>query len=130
MVEVEVQIMFTFFFKKVIPTEIPPSKCKIYRKNFLKFSKKLFKGLSIMFGQWKKWFLAPLKRLFHHFQNIFQCLLNMCLFHHFENMFQCLLRIYFKWLVDFNPGKTHLVSFDRFNNNGSFDVKMGGFILE
>ena len=35
-----------------------------------------------------------------------------------------------KWLVDFNAGKTQLVSFDRSNNNGSIDVKMGGFILE
>ena len=31
-----------------------------------------------------------------------------------------------KWLVDFNAGKTQLVSFDRSNNNGSIDVKMGG----
>ena len=29
-----------------------------------------------------------------------------------------------KWLVDFNGGKTHLVSFDQSNNNGSIDVKM------
>ena len=35
-----------------------------------------------------------------------------------------------KWLVDFNGGKTQLVSFDRSNNNGSIDVKMGGSILE
>ena len=35
-----------------------------------------------------------------------------------------------KWLVDFNVGKTPLVSFDRSNKNGSIDVKMGGFILE
>ena len=35
-----------------------------------------------------------------------------------------------KWLVDFNAGKTHLVSFDWSNNNGSIDVKMGGSILE
>ena len=35
-----------------------------------------------------------------------------------------------KWLVDFNAGKTQLVSFDRSNNNGSIDVKMGGSILE
>ena len=34
-----------------------------------------------------------------------------------------------KWLVDFNAGKTQLVSFDRSNNNGSIDVKMGGSIL-
>ena len=33
------------------------------------------------------------------------------------------------WLVDFNPGKTQLVSFDRFNNNGSIDVKMDGLFL-
>ena len=35
-----------------------------------------------------------------------------------------------KWLVDFNAGKTQLVLFDLPNNNGSIDVKMGGFILE
>ena len=35
-----------------------------------------------------------------------------------------------KWLVDFNAGKTQLVSFDRSNNNGSIDVKMGGSTLE
>ena len=35
-----------------------------------------------------------------------------------------------KWLVDFNAGKTQLVSFDRSNNNGSIDMKMGGSILE
>ena len=29
-----------------------------------------------------------------------------------------------KWLVNFNAGKIQLVSFDRSNNNGSFDVKM------
>ena len=34
-----------------------------------------------------------------------------------------------KWLVDFNVGKTQLVSFDWSNNNGSIDVKMGGSIL-
>ena len=34
-----------------------------------------------------------------------------------------------KWLVDFNAGKTQLVLFDRSNNNGSIDVKMGGSIL-
>ena len=35
-----------------------------------------------------------------------------------------------KWLVDFNAGKTQLVSFDWSNNNGSIDVKMDGFVLE
>ena len=35
-----------------------------------------------------------------------------------------------KWLVDFNAWKTQLVSFERSNNNGSIDVKMGGSILE
>ena len=35
-----------------------------------------------------------------------------------------------KWLVDFNAGKTQLVSFDWSNNNGSIDLKMGGSILE
>ena len=34
-----------------------------------------------------------------------------------------------KWL-DFNAGKTQLVSFDRSNNNGSIDVKMDGSVLE
>ena len=35
-----------------------------------------------------------------------------------------------KWLVDFDTGKMQLVSFDRSNNNGSIDVKMGGSVLE
>ena len=35
-----------------------------------------------------------------------------------------------KWLVDFNAGSTKLVLFDRFNNNGSIDVKMDGSVLE
>ena len=35
-----------------------------------------------------------------------------------------------KCLVDFNTGKTQLVSFDRSNNNGSIDAKMGGSIEE
>ena len=35
-----------------------------------------------------------------------------------------------KWLVDVNATKTRLVSFDRSNNNGSIDVKMGGSTLE
>ena len=35
-----------------------------------------------------------------------------------------------KWLVDFNTGKTQLVSFDQFNNNGSIGVKMDGSVLE
>ena len=35
-----------------------------------------------------------------------------------------------KRIVDFNAGKTQLVSFDRSNNNGSIDVKMCGSILE
>ena len=30
-----------------------------------------------------------------------------------------------KWLVDFNAGKTQLVSFDQSNNTGGIDVKMG-----
>ena len=29
-----------------------------------------------------------------------------------------------KWLVDLNAGKTQLVLFDQFKNNGSIDVKM------
>ena len=35
-----------------------------------------------------------------------------------------------KWLVDFNVGKTQLVSFDWFNDNGSIDVKMDESVLE
>ena len=35
-----------------------------------------------------------------------------------------------KWLVDFNAGKTQLVSFDWSNNTGAIDVKMYGSILE
>ena len=33
------------------------------------------------------------------------------------------------WLVDFNPGKTQLVSSDQSNNNGSIDVEMDGLFL-
>ena len=33
-----------------------------------------------------------------------------------------------KWLVDFNAGKTHLVSFDQ--SNGSIDRKMDESVLE
>ena len=35
-----------------------------------------------------------------------------------------------KWLVDFNAGKTQLVSFDQSDNNGSIGVKMNGSVLE
>ena len=35
-----------------------------------------------------------------------------------------------KWLVDFNAGKTQLVSFDRSKNTGAIDVKMDGSTLE
>ena len=34
-----------------------------------------------------------------------------------------------KWLVDFNAGKTQLVSFDRSKNTGAIDVKMDGSVL-
>ena len=34
-----------------------------------------------------------------------------------------------KWL-DFNAGKTQLVSFDRSNNTGANDVKMDGSVIE
>ena len=34
-----------------------------------------------------------------------------------------------KWLVDFNAGKTQLVSFDQSNNTGAIDVKVVGFVL-
>ena len=33
-----------------------------------------------------------------------------------------------KWLVNFNTGKTQLVSFDRSNNTGAIDVKMDGAV--
>ena len=35
-----------------------------------------------------------------------------------------------KWLVDFNAGKTQLVSFDRSKNTDAIDVKMDGSVLE
>ena len=35
-----------------------------------------------------------------------------------------------KWFVDFNTGKTQLVSFDRSKNTGAIDVKMDGSVLE
>ena len=35
-----------------------------------------------------------------------------------------------KWLVDFNAGKTQLVSFDWSKNTGAIDVKMEGSVLE
>ena len=35
-----------------------------------------------------------------------------------------------KWLVDFNAGKTQLVSFDQSKNTGAIDVKMDGSVLQ
>ena len=35
-----------------------------------------------------------------------------------------------KWLVDFNAGKTQLVSFEQSNNTGAIDVKMDWSVLE
>ena len=35
-----------------------------------------------------------------------------------------------KWVVDFNAGKTQLVSFDHSNSTGAIDVKMDGSVLE
>ena len=35
-----------------------------------------------------------------------------------------------KWIVDFNAGKTQLVSYDQSYNNGSIDLKMDGSVLE
>ena len=35
-----------------------------------------------------------------------------------------------KWLVDFNAGKTQLISFDWSNNMGDTAVKMYGSVLE
>ena len=35
-----------------------------------------------------------------------------------------------KWLLDFNAGKTQLVSFDRSKNTAAIDVKMDGSVLE
>ena len=34
-----------------------------------------------------------------------------------------------EWLVDFNAGKTQLVSFDQSNNTGDIDVKMNGSVI-
>ena len=34
------------------------------------------------------------------------------------------------WIVDFNAGKTLLVSFHQSNNNGTIDEKMDGSIIE
>ena len=47
-----------------------------------------------------------------------------------ESDLRCTLDWGKKWLVDFNAGKTQLVSFDWSNNNGSIDVKMDGSVLE
>ena len=35
-----------------------------------------------------------------------------------------------KWLVDFNPAKFHLVSFDHLNDTGAIYVKKVGFAVE
>ena len=35
-----------------------------------------------------------------------------------------------KWLVDFNAGKTQLVSFDQSKNTDAIDKKMDGSVLE
>ena len=35
-----------------------------------------------------------------------------------------------KWLVDFNTGKTQLISFDQSNNTGAVEVKMEGSVLK
>ena len=35
-----------------------------------------------------------------------------------------------KWLVDFNAGRTQLVSIDWSNNSGAINVKMDGSVLE
>ena len=35
-----------------------------------------------------------------------------------------------KWLVDFNAGKTQLVSFDQSDNTVAIDIKMGRSVLE
>ena len=35
-----------------------------------------------------------------------------------------------KWLVNFNAGKTQLVSLERSNNTGTIDVKIDGSALE
>ena len=35
-----------------------------------------------------------------------------------------------KWLVDFNAGKSQLITFDQSNNTGAIDVKMDGSVLD
>ena len=47
-----------------------------------------------------------------------------------ESDLQCTVDWVKRWLVDFDAGKTQLVSFDRSNSNGSIDVKMDGSVLE
>ena len=34
------------------------------------------------------------------------------------------------WLIDFNGGKTQLISFDLSNNSDATDMKMNGFVIE
>ena len=55
--------------------------------------------------------------------NNFNWLLNLSLIYETLNWGK-------KWLVDFNAGKTHLVSFDSSNNTASIDVKMDESVFE
>ena len=34
------------------------------------------------------------------------------------------------WFIDFNGGKTQLISFDLSNNSDATDMKMNGFVIE
>ena len=34
------------------------------------------------------------------------------------------------WFIDFNGGKTQLISFDLSNNSDATDTKMNGFVIE
>ena len=55
--------------------------------------------------------------------NNFNWLLNLSLIYETLNWGK-------KWLVDFNAGKTQLVSFDSSNNTASIDVKMDESVFE
>ena len=46
------------------------------------------------------------------------------------NNYNWLLNLNLKWLVDFNAGKTQIVSFSRPKNTGAIDMKMDGSVLE
>ena len=62
-------------------------------------------------------------RVIRHLIFVKNCLLNL-------NLIYETLDWERKWLVDFNAGKTPLVSFDQSSNTGAIYVKMDGSFLE